>query len=103
MATKNKLEPLGGVRMKIDGGRMTKCTIGGSPFDPKRNYKVATIDFLVTGGDGIDWGDGIISRDDTGIMLRDVIISVMKDKMAAGETLDLKPDGRLVVTNSNRD
>lgn len=103
MAGKNKLEPLGGVRMKIDGGRMTECTIGGRPFDPNRNYKVATIDFLVTGGDGIDWGDGIISRGDTGILLRDVIISVMKDKMAAGETLDLKPDGRLVVTNSNRD
>ena len=103
MATKNKLEPLGGVRMKIDGGRLAECTIGGKPFDAKRNYKVATIDFLVTGGDGIDWGDGIISRGDTGVLLRDIIISVMKEKMAAGETLDLKRDGRMVVTNYNRE
>ena len=103
MASKNKIEPLGGVRIKIDGGRIKECTIGGKPFDPGRNYKVATIDFLVTGGDGIDWGEGIISRADTGVMLRDVIISVMKDKMAAGETLDLKRDGRMVVINTKEE
>ena len=103
MASKNKIEALGGVRMKIDGGRLKECTIGGRPFDANRSYKVATIDFLVTGGDGIDWGDGIVSRGDTGVLLRDVIISVMKDKMAAGETLDLKRDGRMVVINSNQE
>ncbi len=57
----------------------------------------------MTGGDGIDWGDGIISRGDTGVMLRDVIISVMKEKMAAGETLDLERDGRMVVTNTKEE
>ena len=102
MARKNKLEALSGVRMKIDGDRLVECTIGGSKLDYRKNYKVATIDFLVTGGDGIDWGDGIIARRDTGVLLRDAIIAVMKEKMAAGETLDLKKDGRLVVTNPIR-
>ncbi|MBO4557755.1 MAG: 5'-nucleotidase C-terminal domain-containing protein [Bacteroidales bacterium] len=99
MARKNKIEPLSGVRMKIDGDRLVECTVGGSKLDFRRNYKIATIDFLVTGGDGIDWGDGILERRDTGILLRDVIISEMKDAMAAGKTLDLKSDGRVVITN----
>ena len=102
MARMNKIEALSGVRMKIDGDRLVECTIGGSKLDYRNNYKVATIDFLVTGGDGIDWGDGIIARRDTGVLLRDAIISVMKEKMAAGETLDLKRDGRMIITNSKR-
>ena len=99
MARKNKVEALSGVRMKIDGDRIVECTVGGSKLDFRKNYKVATIDFLVTGGDGIDWGDGILMRGDTGILLRDVIISEMKETMAAGKTLDLKTDGRVVITN----
>lgn len=102
MASRNKLEALSGVRMKIDGGRVTECTVGGKRLDVNRVYKVATIDFLVTGGDGIDWGDGIIARNDTGILLKDVIISEMKEVMAAGKTLDLAKDGRIVMINSGR-
>lgn len=102
MAVRHKVEALSGVRMKIDGDRITECTVGGKKLDTNRIYKVATIDFLVTGGDGIDWGDGIIARNDTGILLRDVIISEMKEVMAAGKTLDLAKDGRVVMINTGR-
>lgn len=99
MARKNKFEALSGVRIKVDGDRLTECTVGGQKLDPDKVYTVATIDFLVTGGDGIDWGDGILVRRDTGIQLKDVIISEMKDTMAAGKSLDLKKDGRVVIIN----
>ena len=99
MARRNKVEALSGVRMKIDGDRLVECTVGGKKIDPNAIYKVATIDFLVTGGDGVDWGDGILMRGDTPILLKDVIASEMKAKMAAGETLDLKRAGRIVITN----
>lgn len=102
MARRNKVEALSGVRMKIDGERLAECTVGGKKFDYRKNYKVATIDFLVTGGDGIEWGDGIISRRDTGILMKDVIISEMKELMDAGKTLDLKPDGRVVIVNPKK-
>ena len=99
MARKNKVEALSGVRMRIDGDRLAECTVGGQKLDPDKVYTVATIDFLVTGGDGIDWGDGILVRRDTGIQLKDVIVSEMKDMMAAGKSLDLKKDGRVVIIN----
>ncbi len=101
-ARRHKMEALSGVRMKIDGDRVAECTVAGKKIDLNRVYKVATIDFLVTGGDGIDWGDGIIARNDTGVLLRDVIISEMKEAMAAGKTLDLAKDGRIVMTNTGR-
>ena len=99
MARRNKVEALSGVRMKIDGDRLVECTVGGKRLDANGIYKVATIDFLVTGGDGIDWGNGIVMRRDTEVLLKDVITSEMKDLMAAGKTLDLKKDGRIVITN----
>lgn len=102
MASRHKVEALSGVRMKIDGDRITECIVGGRILDPNRIYKVATIDYLVSGGDGIDWGYGIVARKDTGILLREVIISEMKEDMAAGKTLDLAKDGRIVMTNNGR-
>ena len=86
MASKGKVEVLSGVRMKIDDNRLVECLL----------------DFLVTGGDGIDWGDGLLVRCDTGVLLRDAITAVLKKRMAAGETLDLKRDGRIVITNSDK-
>lgn len=102
MAYKNKIEPLSGVRMKIDGDRLVECTVGGKKIDPKKTYKVATIDFLVTGGDGIAWGDGILMRGDTGILLKDVIIYEMKKLMKEGKTLEASTDGRVVITNPKK-
>ncbi|MBP5504783.1 MAG: 5'-nucleotidase C-terminal domain-containing protein [Bacteroidales bacterium] len=102
MARKNHVEALSGVKLKIDGGRVKECLVGGKPLDSNKNYKVATIDFLVTGGDGIDWGNGILIRLDTPFALRDVMIAEMKALMAAGKTLDLKKDGRVVVTNPKK-
>ena len=96
------LEALSGVRMKIDDKHLKECLVGGKPLDDNRTYTVATIDFLVTGGDGIDFGDGILFRGDTGVLLRDAIISILKQKMAAGETLNLKKDGRVVINYSKR-
>jgi 2',3'-cyclic-nucleotide 2'-phosphodiesterase (5'-nucleotidase family) len=46
-----------GLRLEYDpkapaGRRVTKVTIGDQPLDPARTYKVATNDFMVSGGDG---------------------------------------------------
>ena len=35
-----------------DGQRVLRATVGGKPLDPARIYRVATIDYLLGGGDG---------------------------------------------------
>ena len=102
MATKGSVQPISGVTLKIDDNTLTECKIAGKPLENNRTYKVATIDFLVTGGDGMDFGDGIVARNDTGVTLREALIEILKQKMAAGEELDLHKDGRVVVTYSNK-
>jgi 5'-nucleotidase/UDP-sugar diphosphatase len=36
------------------GQRVQEVTVGGQPLDPKRVYRVVTIDYLAAGGDGYD-------------------------------------------------
>lgn len=102
MAKKGSVQAVSGVTLKIHDKSLKECQVAGKPIDDNRLYKIATIDFLVTGGDGMDFGDGIEFRGETGVYLRDAIIEVLKQKLAAGEVLDLKKDGRVVVTYSNK-
>lgn len=37
---------------KPAGSRIVAVTIGGKPLDPKKTYRIQTIDYLATGGDG---------------------------------------------------
>jgi 5'-nucleotidase/UDP-sugar diphosphatase len=39
---------------KPAGQRVTEATVGGVPLDPERVYRVVTIDYLASGGDGFD-------------------------------------------------
>lgn len=102
MAKRGSVQAVSGITLKIHDKSLKECLVAGKPIDENRLYKIATIDFLVTGGDGMDFGDGIEFRGDTGMYLRDALIEILKQKLAAGEVLDLKKDGRVVVTYSNK-
>lgn len=94
-----RMEPLSGIRIVADADTLRECTIAGEPLDDEREYKLATIDFLVTGGDGIDFGDGIIECNNTGVVLHDAMASYLRGVMASGRVLDLKTDGRVQLDN----
>jgi 5'-nucleotidase len=36
------------------GQRVLEVSVGGAPLDPDRTYRVATIDYLASGGDGYE-------------------------------------------------
>ncbi|MBQ7253568.1 MAG: 5'-nucleotidase C-terminal domain-containing protein [Bacteroidales bacterium] len=101
MAETGGFQALSGIKMTVADKKLKECLVGGKPLDDNRLYKVATIDFLVTGGDGMDFGDGIVASIDTGVTLREALIDILRQKMAAGEVLDLRKDGRITVTYSN--
>jgi len=58
-------------------GKAVNIMLAGAPIDPGRTYRVATSDFLATGGDGFEeFKDG--RAFDTGFMMRDAIIDVVR-------------------------
>jgi 2',3'-cyclic-nucleotide 2'-phosphodiesterase (5'-nucleotidase family) len=72
------------------GQRVLEATIAGQPLDPKRVYHVATIDYLLLGGDGHAWfGKG------TGIVYGDTESDAVAAYMTAHSPLDPKVEGRI--------
>ena len=72
------------------GRRVLEATIAGQPIDPKRIYHVATIDYLLLGGDGHTWfGKG------TNVIYGDVEVDVVAAYMTARSPLDPKVEGRI--------
>ena len=71
--------------------------MGGKPIDPDKVYNVATIDFLLSGGDQIAIGalaeDVVLSP----VLVRDVMLEYVRKAEAAGIVLDGKKDGRVIM------
>ena len=65
---------LAGVDINLDSkGNIQKILINGKPLDKDKNYKLATMDFVYTGGDGFSF-KAVHNYKDTNITIRDMII-----------------------------
>jgi 5'-nucleotidase / UDP-sugar diphosphatase len=90
-----------GLRVVYDPGRppgqrVRQVTVGGAPLDPDRLYTVATIDYLVRGGDGFTAfksGKRLVNET-SGPQLSDVVL----DAIQAQGTIKPEVDGRLTAT-----
>jgi 5'-nucleotidase/UDP-sugar diphosphatase len=72
------------------GDRVIEATIAGLPLDPARVYHVATIDYLLLGGDGHTWfGKG------TNVIYGDIEVDAVAAYMTARSPLDPKVEGRI--------
>jgi 2',3'-cyclic-nucleotide 2'-phosphodiesterase (5'-nucleotidase family) len=88
------------------GSRVQHLTVAGQPLDPGKEYVVATIDFLIAGGDGYtvfgevlkdraaDAGQGgmlpggKLAYNDPGTWLRDLVIQAIKTQKTIAPTVD---------------
>ncbi len=85
----------GGARFRISKGKATDIVINGSPLDSSEYYWLVTNDYVAAGGDDLEILTQRADFVNTGEKIRDIIISYMEEKQAAGETLSAKLDGRI--------
>ncbi len=99
-AKKGRTEALSGVEVVINNRKLEKCNIAGAPVDDNKIYKVATIDFLLSGGDNVyalKYASDVIK---TGTVLRDAVIGYIEEETAKGRAIDADKDGRVVIINN---
>jgi len=80
-------------RGKPFGERLVSAEVGGSPIEDGKTYSVATLDFIVSGGDGYNAFDRADSRELTGILARDVLRRCAEKQ----KTVVPPPAGRLKI------
>lgn len=88
----------GNVQLKIKNRNLAaEVLIDGNPVSENRNYKIATLDFLLTGGDNMTMLKSNISVLETGILLRDVIFDQIAEITKNGGKIISKLDGRVII------
>ncbi len=95
LVKEKKGHPLAGAKIVYKNNRLYSAEIGGKPFDPAKNYWVVTIDYLMNGGDRMDF---FTQSDQTvvlGVKLRDMLI----EQMGKYIVLPDSPGERLIFTN----
>lgn len=79
---------------------VTDIKVHGQPIDPERTYTIATIDYLAEGNDGLTALTKASKYVNTGILLRNLMVSYIEHKNAEGQVIDSKIDGRVTVVEN---
>ncbi|MEL6655798.1 MAG: 5'-nucleotidase [Bacteroidota bacterium] len=81
-------------RFIIQEGTAQQLTIGGEAIQTDRSYRVALPDYIANGGGDCDFLSDL-AQENTGILVRDMLIDEVVDQAAAGSPIIGKMDGRI--------
>lgn len=98
-----RFQVLGGVKVVADGGKLVSVEIDGEPLDDEKVYGMATISFLLGGGDGLVLEQNALSvtvYEDVQII--DAVLEHIYAEKEAGCPIEYKTDGRVVVKDYKR-
>jgi len=94
---RTKVQCLSGVKMVVNKHNLESFEVGGKPVNPKKYYGVATIDFLLDGGDSL-----YVARNARKLIMTDAVIgksieTYVRQLTAEGKPVEYSTDGRVVV------
>ena len=97
LAKTQAFQAVSGCEVKVKAHELVKAEVGGEPIDPNRLYNVTTIDFLLSGGDGI--AIGALAEDVvlTDVLVKDVMLEYFQKMEAEGKVEDGQKDGRVIM------
>lgn len=81
-------------------GRLLEAKINGKDIDDNATYRVATLDYLAQGNDGLDAfkrGTAVFSPKGTDNNVRYIIMNYFREQMARGVAVDSKVEGRIII------
>jgi len=97
MARRHQVQCVGGARFVIRDGKACNITVGGKPLDDDAVYGVATVDFLLDGGDSVYVARNARSLTITDVRVSDFMVPYVRTIGASGEPLEYSTDGRIVI------
>jgi hypothetical protein len=93
-----RFQVLGGVKVVAENRQLVSAEVAGAPIDDDKVYGVATISFLLKGGDGLALEDISMSvQHFEEVDIIDAIMDFVRAEKAAGRPLTKELDGRVIV------
>ena len=90
------MQVIGGATVKIKDGELQELLIGGEPVDPERTYGIASIDFILNGGDDVFVARNADSLIQTDLLIYDAVLDYVKNLTASGKMIEKVTDNRVV-------
>lgn len=87
----------GGVKVVVEDRKVVSLEIDGEPLDDDKVYAVATITFLLDGGDGFCLGKDALSMTMTDVLVRQPVMTHIVKETEAGRKIGYKKDGRVII------
>lgn len=94
---KTRVQVMSNVKLIIENKEVKECLINGAPIDENKVYNIATIDFLLNGGDGVyplAKNVGVVSSK---VKVMDLIISGIENITKADKVIEKQKDGRVII------
>jgi len=101
MAARN-VQVIGGARIVVQDRKLVSLEIGGKPVEDDKIYGLATIDFLLEGGDGLQLGKDAVELIRSEYYMTDILIPYLKEQEAKGQMIDYNTDGRVTILPSTK-
>ncbi len=79
-----------GISFKVRNRKASDIKVGGQPLDEKRNYRVATSEFLAAGGDGYKAFKQGTDYYNTGLKISDVVVDHIRTKSEVGRKVEAR-------------
>ena len=92
-----RFQALGGVRILVENNQIVSIEIAGEPLDDEKVYGMASISFLLNGGDGIRLADNALAIETLGAIVNEPVIKHIKKETAAGRKIGYRKDGRITI------
>jgi len=96
MVSEKKLQVIGGVRIIVEGDTIISIEVGGAPLDDEKVYGLATIDFLLNGGDHIYLAKDALEVTKFPVYFGDLILDKVKTLTSEGKVIEYQMDNRIV-------
>lgn len=95
-----------GVELVITAdGNLVSAKLNGKAIDPDATYRVATLDYLAQGNDGLDAFKAktdVVSPQEEENNVRFIIMDYFREQAAQGKAVDAKVEGRIVMQDLDK-
>lgn len=99
---RTEMQAVSGVQLVVRNHKLESVNVGGEPLDDKKTYGVATINFLLTGGDGLFIAKNALELIDSGVYVKDALIPYIQRLTRESTPIEGKLDDRVVVYNEEK-
>ena len=97
-----QMQAVSGVQLVVRDRKLESVKVGGEPLDDKKTYGVATINFLLTGGDGLFIAKNALELIDSGVYVKDALIPYIQRLTRESTAIEGRLDDRVVVYEGER-